>query len=196
LNGKDALFVTTINYIAEYDYPELTDDFVAGNLSAEYGWNTLVELTEGMRSKLQKEAIQNYIRNFIDSEVTVKSVPDELVEYQNEAMIGYYQQYAGYYGMEFEEFLSSVMGISGIDELISMNYEGNLAEAKYGLVLQAIAEDQGLLVSDEDLKNYFVTYFNTDDYSQYEAEYGRPYLKQFALYQKVLDYIAENAVLS
>ena len=196
LNGKDALFVTTINYITEYDYPELTDDFVAEKLSGEHGWKTVGELREDMRSKLQKNAIEQYIRRYIDSEVKVKSVPEELVEYQNDAMVGYYRKYAGYYGMELDEFLNSAMGLSGVDELLSSNYESNLAEAKYGLVLHAIVEDHGFSVSEEDLKNYFVAYIGTDDYSGYEEEYGLPYIKQVALYQKVLDYIVENAVLN
>lgn len=196
LNGKDAVFVTTINYIAEYEYPELTDDFVNEKLSAEHGWKTVGELTEQVRSKLQKNAVSQYVKNYISSKAEVKSVPPELVEYQNEAMIDYYRGYAEYYGMEFEEFVNSVMGISGVEELTYINYESNLAEAKYGLVLQAIAEDYGFGVSDEDLKDYFLAYMGTDDYSQYETEYGLPYLKQFALYQKILDFIVENAVLN
>lgn len=196
LNGKDAVFVTTINYIAGYDYPELTDDFVNEKLSAEHGWKTVGELTEGTRSALQKNAVSQYIKNYIGSQANVKSVPPELLEYQNNAMMDYYQGYAEYYGMELEEFITSVMGISGVDELVSVNHEGNLAEATHGLVLQAIAEDYGFEVGEEDLKNYFLTYAGSEDYSDYEAEYGLPYLKQLALYQKILDFIAENAVLN
>jgi hypothetical protein len=36
----------------------------------------------------------------------------------------------------------------------------------------------------------------SSEYSSYEDEYGLPYLKQLVLYQKVLDYITENAVLT
>ncbi|MCL1794797.1 MAG: FKBP-type peptidyl-prolyl cis-trans isomerase [Oscillospiraceae bacterium] len=197
LNGKDALFVTTINYITEYEYPELTDDFVAENLSGEHGWKTVGELKDATRAKIQKNAIQQYIRRYIDNEVKVKSVPEELVEYQKNVMVRYYQDYADYYGMELEEFLVSWVGVfGGVEELLASNYESNYAEAKFDLVLQAIAEDSGLSIDDGELKDYFAAYVGTDDYSQYEEQYGRPSLIQFALYQKIVDYIVENAVLN
>jgi len=194
LNGKDALFVTTINYIDDYIYPTLTDDFVASTFSADHGWNTVDELKQGILAGLQKEAIYQYITKRI-SEAKVKNVPDVLLKYQQNNMVEYYQTYAGYYGMELEEFLKTVVGVSDIDELMSKNYEANISDAKHGLVLQAIAEDGGFSVVEEDVKNYFVTNMGTDDYSGYAEQYGMPYLKQFVLYQKVLQYIADNAVL-
>ena len=47
-----------------------------------------------------------------------------------------------------------------------------------------------------DLVGFFIEYVGTDDFSAYEEQYGRSYLKQVVLCQKVIDYLAENAVLA
>lgn len=188
LQGKDAVFVTTINYIVETVQPELTDDFVETNLTASYGWKTAAEMKEDISAELKETAIQPFISEYMTNEVTISSVPDKLTEYQEKAMLQYYRDGAEYYSMEFEEFIS-VMGVSSVDELIESNRDSYLQSAKYTLVAQAVAEDADISVSEDDMVGYF------NDYSQYEEKYGLPYLKQIVLFQKVISYIIDNATL-
>ncbi|GHU95191.1 hypothetical protein FACS1894208_07590 [Clostridia bacterium] len=195
LNGKDAVFVTTINYITQTTNPELTDAFVADNLSAEYGWKTVDELERGIFADLQKAAIQSYIQEYLMNDVVVKSVPDAVAKSQENAMISYYQSGADSYGMELEEFLVSYVGIASMAELIESESENNMQSAEYTLIIQAIAESADITVSNEDVANYFREQMGTDDYSEYEANYGMPYLKQAVLAQKVMDYLSEHTVL-
>ena len=195
LQGKDALFVTNINFIVEGVEAELTDEFVRENLSDRFDWKTVEETKAGIRLELRNKAIQDYISNYFTTEVTVKSVPEKLVEYQKKSMLNYYQEYAGYYGMELEEFISTYEGHSSVDELVEANREGNVSSATYFLVLQAVAEDMKISVGEEDLVDYFSQFSESGDYSEYEEQYGLPYLKWSVLSQKVIDYITENAVL-
>jgi len=188
LQGKEAVFVTTINYIVETEQPELTDDFVETNLTASYGWKTAAEMKEDISAELKETAIQPFISEYMTNEVTISSVPDKLTEYQEKAMLQYYRDGAEYYSMEFEEFIS-VMGVSSVDELIESNRDSYLQSAKYTLVAQAVAEDADISVSEDDMVGYF------NDYSQYEEKYGLPYLKQIVLFQKVISYIIDNATL-
>ena len=196
LRGKDAVFVTTINYIVAYIDPELTDDFVAENLSFFYGWTTIDEMKETLRSNLQKSAIQQYLSQYLSTEVPVRSVPDQITKYQEQYMVNDYQEYATYYGMELDEILNSFEGVASVDELIERKHDSILARSTFYLVIQAIAENAGISVSDEDLADYFVEYAGSSDYSSYQEGYGLPYLKQIVLCQKVLDYITKNIVLS
>jgi trigger factor len=195
LNGKDAVFVTTINYIVKTVNPELTDAFVVENLSEEYGWNTISEMRDGLSTNLQKIAIQNYIQDYLSSDVTVKSAPDSLVEYQVNSMKKYYQDSAESYGMELEEFLSAYVGVSTLDELITSSADDNMKAAQTSLIIQAIAEEQKITVTDDDVATYFKEQLGTDDYSEYEETYGMPYLKQAVLSAKVMDYLFEHTVL-
>ena len=190
LSGKDAVFITTINYIV--DGIELTDEFVETNLDDghDHGWKTANEFKDAKREELQKKALQDYVYEYLTTSVTISSLPDKLIEHQENAMINSYQGYADEYGMEFDEFLSTYLYVANVDELIENYKEDNRKNATFSLVCQAIAEDTGIAVSDEDLEKYI------PDYASYEGEYGLPYLKQYALSQKVMDYIIENAVLA
>ena len=193
LQGKDAVFATTINYIVEQEIPELTDEFVETTLSADLGWSTVAEMKEEIRAELRKVAIENYIRDYFTSEVVVKPAPDQIMAYQEKALVKEYQNIAAYYGVEFEEFLIAGMNLPDVAALLEVGKEDNLKNAAYSLVAQAIAEDMGLLASEEDMVNYFLAQTGSGDYSAIEQQYGLPFLKQAVLYQMVIDYIVENA---
>jgi trigger factor len=195
LSGKDAVFVTTINFIVKKVDAELTDAFVAENFSEEYGWETVADMKDGLYAQLQEDAISTYIQEYLSSDVTVKSVPDSLVKYQEDAMVKYYTESAESYGMELEEFLTTYAGVSSIDELVTSSAEMSKQSAQFALVVQAIAEDAKIKVSDDDVANYFNEVVGTDDYSEYEKSYGMPYLKQSVLTQQVMDYLTEHATL-
>jgi trigger factor len=195
LNGKDAVFVTTINYIVNSTQPELTDAFVAENLAPVYGYTTVQELRDGVSADLRKSAIQNYIYDYLINTVAVDSIPDSLIAYQQSAMIQYYQDYANNSGVSFDEFLTSYLGVGSLDELIENNVEGNRQSAKFSLLIQAIAEDAQISATTEDIANYMEKQTGSADYAQYEDMYGMPYLKQMILSQKVMDYLSEHTVL-
>ena len=195
LNGKDAVFVTTVNYITEYD---LTDNFVAEELSAEHGWTTVSEMETNLRENIQKTRIDNYLRDYLANEVTVETTPDvvaayqeKLVEYQVKTMMDYYQEQADNEEMELDnEYFQTHVGVSGKDEMLEQIRDSIESEMRRSLVIQAIAEDAGITVSDEDLENY------SPGYSAYEEQFGKPWITQYVLGMKVLDYIVENADLA
>ncbi|MDD5095274.1 MAG: FKBP-type peptidyl-prolyl cis-trans isomerase [Dehalococcoidia bacterium] len=195
LNGKDAVFAATINYIVEAMLPELTDEFVLNNLSSDYGWSTITEMEAGIRSGLQSSAMLSYVQEYIVQNTNIISLPEALLEYQKNSMISYYQGYAESYSMDIEEFLSSYVGVATIDELIQANIANMTETAKFPLIIQAIAEDASISVSDEDVAAYVKKYAGADDYSGYEENYGMPYLKLITLSQAVTDYLVDNAVL-
>jgi trigger factor len=195
LNGKDAVFATTVNYIVEASAPELTDGFVAENLLPQYGWNTVEEMKDGIYGDLRKDAIQKYIQEYWADNVTVKSVPDALIQYQESSMIKYFQDYADSSGMGLDEYLSSKVGFASLDELVESNREYNTSSAKNSLIVQAVAEDAGITASVADVADYFASQPGLGDYSQYEGTYGMPYLKQAVLTQEVMDFLMENCVL-
>ncbi|MDR1157862.1 MAG: FKBP-type peptidyl-prolyl cis-trans isomerase [Oscillospiraceae bacterium] len=196
LQGKDAVFVTTINYISETEQPELTDEFVETNFAADYGWTTVAALKDGRRAELQKASVEGYIRDYLTGAATVSSVPDVLTAYTERSMLDYYQGYADGYEISLDEFLSTYVGVSSREELIENNKEANLETATYYLVSQAIAEDMGYSVSDDDMTRFFTEQTGTSDYSSYEEQFGLPYLKQTVLCYTILNDIAENAVLA
>ena len=194
LRGKTAVFETTINHIVEMD--ELTDGFVAKNLASSKGWTTIEEMRAGLRSNIQKNLVQQYLYQYLRTEVPVKSIPGPLMEYQEKALLDGYKEYADFYGLELEEYLQEYEDISSVEECLEKGHSDLVENATYLLVVQAVAEDTGMSVSDEDLTKYFTEQMWTRDYSPQVEQYGMPYVKQTVLCQKVLDYLADNAVLS
>jgi len=192
LKGKDAVFVTTVNYIVEDASVGLTDAFVAENLTAYYGWSTVSEMEDGVRSVLRTQSIMRYIEQYFSNEVAVSSVPESLTQYQVNAMLDHFHRNASYNGMELIAFLDEYEGVSSVDALIDLYRYNNLESATFYLVVQAIAEDAGIAVSEEDLANYIG---ETSVYA-YEEQYGRPYTKHQVLCQMILDYVVENAVFA
>ena len=196
LQGKDAVFKTTVNHVVETTEAELTDSFVTENFKDTYGWSTVDELNTGLRSDLQKNAITQYIQDELINLATVTNAPETLVTYQENSMIKYYQDYADYYSMEIDEYLTTYLNVSSIDELIETYADTLNDSVHYYLIIQAIAEDADLHVTDEDMTKYFSEQFDSEDYSSFEEEYGLPYLKQIVLTDLVLNYISDHAVLA
>lgn len=195
LSGKEAVFNVTINNITETVTPELTDEFVSENLTTSYGWTTVEEMRSEIKEDLKINSIYQYIQNYLVENSTVSSTPESIISYQERSLLAYYQDYANMYGMSLDDFLLNFMGIESANQFVASYSEENLKQANYYLIMQAIAEDLNLSVSTEDVSAYFVKFMKTGDYSSYEANYGLPYLKQVVLYQTVLDYIADNAIM-
>jgi len=195
LNGKDAIFITTINYIVEKVYPELTDKFVEDNLSSEYGWRSVEEMESQIRQQMRSNAISDYLQNYVLSNSTITSIPEAVIKYQENTVVNYYRNYANYAGLEFEKFLQSYMGISDVAELLEKNKKNILDTASLGLVLQAIAEDASIIVDENDVAAYFQEYAGVTDYSTYSEHFGMPYLKMVTMNKEVVDFLIENAVL-
>lgn len=96
--------------LANLDGKEITVDNLYKELKDQYGLNSLI----------------NSIDKFIaDKEVKSKDDKKELEEYAKQA-VDYYKEYAEYYGVDFETFLASYVGISGVtDEDSFYNYVYN-----------------------------------------------------------------------
>jgi len=191
LAGQPAVFVTTINYIADM---ELTDDFVVENLSAYYGWTSVAEMKTALRKDMQKYGLQTYVKQYFSSDVIVKSMPDPLIDYQINSMLNYYMEYADYYGISLEELISSE-GFSSPNELVDAYYDINMENAVSLLVILAVAEDAGITVSDDDITDYFIQNEMASDYESIVEQYGMPFIKHNVLCQKVIDFVIDNAVL-
>ncbi|NLW12201.1 MAG: hypothetical protein GX028_09325 [Clostridiaceae bacterium] len=196
LNGKDAVFVTTINHILETKVPELNDEFVTSNFAESESWKTVADLNEGIRSEMQKSAISVYLQDYVIDASTVSSVPESLIEFQEKSMLDYYQGYAASYGVELDEFAKTYLQVENTEALLAANREQNEEMAKFYLIIQAIAEDAELALSDDDVKEYFIKQYSEDDYSALVENAGMPYMKMIVINQRVLEELQENVVLA
>lgn len=195
LDGKDAVFAITVNYILEAELPELTDAFVAEFLADQYGHTTAAGLIASVRDNMSRTAVSLYVRQRLVDDTEIKSLPPLLMEYQEKSLVDYYQGYAAYYGMTFADFLDLYVGVASAEALLDLYHDDNTSTARMYLVLQAVAEDAGLSVDEADIVDYFIRYVGTPEYGEYTGHYGLPYIKLIVLQQKVLDYVVDHATL-
>lgn len=195
LNGKDAVFAVKLNYIVKTTVPDLNDAFVSENLSSTNGWKTVSDMRTGLENNLRDTAVGTHLREYIVENTTVTTLDESLLEYQRRSLIDYYQGYADSYSMGLEEFLTSYVGVTSVDGLLKMYADETVAAAKLHLILQAIAEDVGISVTDKDVSAYFKEQVGKEDYSEYKASFGMPYLKLVVLNQKVMDYLRDKAII-
>ena len=136
-----------------------------------------------------------YLENYLMENSVISEVPAKIVEYQEETMLAYYREMAKMYSMDFDEFISMAFGADSEEAFIEMNKVGIEESAKYSLVVQAVAEDQNMTVSDSEISAYFFENTGSEDYSQFEQTYGKPYIKMSILMENVRDFVVDNAVI-
>lgn len=174
LAGKDAVFTTTINYIQgdELLYPEMDDAFVAENLQSTYGWTTAAEANEGITNAIRNSKKYNYMLDYLEENAEITEVPEAISEYMREAQLAAINNQAASYGISVDT-LMMLSGYGSEDEYLAMLEEQLPEAAKFSLLRQAIAEQEGMTVTEEDIQEQL-----GDSYDSYVETYGLNYIKQ------------------
>lgn len=202
LAGKDVDFDVTLNFIhGEMITPELNDEFVDSlgiddvktvDAYREYVRGQLEEGKESdaetnMRNELVEKAVEN---------AKVKDLPAELVEQYKNEYISYYKEYSQYFGMEYEDFLSQYMDGMTVEDLEKEAQTYGEDAAKHMLVICAIAKAEGLDDTDEVYTEKLAEYAENNQFDSvetFEETYGKEYLKQVIINERVFDFLADNA---
>ena len=78
LNGKEAVFKTTLNYIKESKNPDLTDDWVASNLGETMNLNTIDELNDFVKNTMLYDQQASTVYSALHDKVSfAKELPAE-----------------------------------------------------------------------------------------------------------------------
>lgn len=155
LAGKDALFKVKINSVKFKELPELDDDF-AQDVSE---FDTFDEYKSDVRAKLDKaneeRAAHEMEQNVIDAvcDGTTINIPEEMVNTQIDNMIRDMDMQMRYQGID----LSTYLKYTGqtMDAIREQNKEEALKRVKTTLVIEKVAEVEGISVSDEDVEEEY-----------------------------------------
>lgn len=192
LSGKDAVFVTTINFIqGELVSPELTDSFVAENFQDSYDVTTVDELKALLAENLRSNQIYNYCLQWLYDNSSFTEMPAELLDHEFDLTLAQMEQTAALYGMSLEDLLSAY-GVESSDALREMYQEDIEQNLQYTMLLQAISEAEELTVAESELAE-LLGLSDEDDLTYYMEQYGKGYLMQSALCQKVINLVMEDA---
>ncbi|GFR36477.1 trigger factor [Thermobrachium celere] len=153
LKGKPALFKVTVKEIKVKLLPELDDEF-ASEVSE---FNTLEELKNDIRAKLQKENEERAKRD-LEEEVLTKAVeaceveiPEVMIENEIDYMIKDLDYRLRYQGMDINSYLN-MLGIT-METLRNDFKEVAQKRVKINLVIEAIAKAENISATEEEVQN-------------------------------------------
>lgn len=193
MSGKDALFVTTVNYIhGEAVTPELTDEFVQEYLTATFGYADAAALKAALSADLLEQQQYNYVLDWLYENSAFQEVPQTLVEDQMALLVAEIENNAQRAGVDMETMLAQygAESLEQLEEMVSPSFENFIRQ---NLMCQAVAEEQGIEVSEADMIRYFSEELGTDDYGTYTARYGMGYVCQLIQMDLVAELMMESA---
>ena len=195
LNGQEVLFTVTVNGIKKETPAETFDDAFVARVSKEY--KTADEYRAAITADLQsqnEENAQNQQKSEVFSKVVeasqVGTLPQDRVDYQ--AFYNKYQQQyqAAMFGMKLEDMLS-MYGMT-MEQFEQECREQAELYVKQDMIVYAIANQENIEVSDEDLNGLAKAYeFNTAE--EMYAQYDKDDVYEAALFDNVIQFLMANA---
>ena len=193
LQGKEAQFDVTVNGI--YITPEFTDEFVAANLSDKA--STMEEYRTYLKTTNEASKLDTYLYNYIQ-ENAVSNASNEGYEKHLKA-IGKHDQET-YYNSYNETYvlMTGAPAFNSFSEFTGMSnseFEAYLGEeaakrSTLDMTYQYIFVDAGLSISEEDYQAKVETLG-----VESTQTYGKSYIMQMILQDKVLAYLAETVTI-
>ncbi len=197
LAGQAVVFTVTVNYI----YPtEYTDEMIAAWGDSNYA--TVAELKEWTYNYLydfEKSeydyAVENKVLEAFMTQCTFQDIPESLV---NE------------YKVSMEENLTTEASMYGMDAdtLCYYYYQADMETfvneyapeaAKQILAFQAVANKEGLVMTDEELESELLEFATSNGFDSVDAFIGentREEYKEYYMFEDVLEFLVSNAVVT
>ena len=151
LAGKPALFKVKIHEIKAKELPELDDEFAQDvsefDTLEEYKADVRKNLTEQKQNEVKRAQEDEALQKIID--VSEMEIPDAMLDTQCENMLDEFAQRISQSGLSMEQY----MQFSGLtpEKLKDQVRPEALTRIKSSLVLEQIAKDENIEVTDEEI---------------------------------------------
>lgn len=191
LQGKDAVFVTTINYISETVEPEINDEFVEKNLKESFGYESVEDMNTKIRADLAKNKAYSVVWKWLLDKSEFSELPEALVTGHLDIYEAYMNKTAYNYGMTLADYLQAA-GIGSVEEMREGYRQNAEQTTKQYIITQAISDKENITVSEDELKEFF----GEEQFQTYLDFYGAGYIKFNLKMSKVSEVIMETATLT
>ncbi|MBQ7972970.1 MAG: FKBP-type peptidyl-prolyl cis-trans isomerase [Lachnospiraceae bacterium] len=192
LASKEAVFEIKINGI--YEKSEINDDYIIENhgdvaSSVEEYCDYLIKLdfdekikTYGLDKAVENSTLIQYPDKYVKTQMGIQKHSDE-------ETFNYYLSFG--FDMKWKDFIG--MSESEYEAELRLSAEDDV---KKKMVVQAIFEQEGFVVTDEDINAVLVDLGSSDVYmTQMIETYGKGYLYQQAMYKIVETYLSERVYI-
>lgn len=191
LAGKDAVFATTLNYVAD-----LTDEWIADNVNPYLNLSTVQELRDYMREDIRYNNMSEAAYQALLEEAQFSEIPANVEKYFTDLFLqSYCVNMGSSYGMTLEQVLSLID--SSMMEETAAYFSAVIEEsAQRALLIQAIAEQENLVCDDTVRDANINDVLNTDTPDPYIEAYGENYVRATILRDIVLHQVVDNATVA
>ncbi len=199
LNGQDAVFETTLNYIKITVEAEYSDELVAANTD----YSTMEEYEAAIRETLEESAestaltsAQNVVMTSAINNATIENIPEDEVNELADTIVSELQEQAESYGIEYATLIYYYYGYEDEDEFYDYVVLVCEETVKEKMVVCAIAKAEGITI-DADEEDAYVeevaeSYGVTAD--EVEETYSSEEIMYYTLAEKVMNFLMDNAV--
>ena len=198
LAGKEAVFKCELLGLKETVLPTLDDEYISDTTDFETVDEWKADIKKQVTERKEQSAQRERESKAIDALVEMSKVelPEPMIVYQQEKMIDNFGQQLMYQGMNLEQYLN-MTGQTRDDMRDQVRPEAE-KQIKRSLVIEAVAEDQNIEVSEEDTaaeiekmaKQYQM---EVDKIKEIMGEEQMESLKMDIKMQKAAEYIASQA---
>lgn len=209
LAGQTVIFTFNINYIAKQ--VETKDDLTDEIVSENYGYDTVDALVEELKNSYKSTLESNLesdketaVLNTLINNNTVSEVPEDLLQARVDVELNIdNRQCQNQFNTSFKEYLESA-GYN-YDDILEQIRSSAEEDTKTRLILQAIAEAEGIEVDETGYNEFVNDYCSQYGYTDLETLYsdctvtgydGKRYFQFYYLTEKALDYCVDNAVVT
>lgn len=197
LNGKEAVFTVELVSASRTVSPtELTQEVLD-----YYEYEDEEACRQGVRELLEESALLEYEDNLMAAIIAevrksceFPDTPQFLIDVFKESQEEYYEYTASYYDMDIKEFVEQVCGMTMEDYEKEIN-DIAVSYANQYVMYEAIADAEGIEISDEELDKYAEETASEYQYDSIQAlyeDFGRDDYRDFVMVQKVMDFLKEN----
>ena len=197
LAGKPATFKVKINEIKTKELPELDDEF-AQDVSE---FDTLAEYKESLKKNLEEKK-ENEAKRTKEDEAVQKiidkskmDIPEAMIDTQCETMIEEFAQRIAQSGLSMDQYLQfSGLTVDGLKEQVRPEA---LSRIQASLVLEQIAKDENIEVSDEDvnaeIEKMAASYgMEADKLKEYMGDAEKESMKKDLAINKAVELVMSN----
>lgn len=197
LAGKPALFKVKINEIKAKELPELDDEFAQDvsefDTLAEYKEDVKKRLVEQKENEAKRAKEDEAIQKIIDK--STMEIPEAMIQTQCENMVNEFAQRIAQSGLSMEQYMQ-FSGLT-VDKLLEQVRPEAETRIKSSLVLEQIAKDENIEVSDADIdaevEKMAAAYgMEADKLKEYMGDAEKESMKRDIAVTKAVDLIMEN----
>jgi trigger factor len=196
LAGQDVIFNVKVNFIM----PEISDTVVAAFGVEEY--TTVEELRQYVKDYMissnesyYQQEVENLVLEAFMQNCVFKEIPEYMAEKYRKNIQTNLDSMAASYGTDAETLVSTYYGITLSDFLEQSGQDS----ARQSIAFQAVANQEDLNVSDEELDERLAKDMAAANYTSEEEFLGettREDYREYLMFDKVMTFILDNAVVT